>query len=102
MQYAPRPLPLPLLIGPRLLMVLSPLSPRVVLSLDITMAGIMMLPTATLMMDFRDMLRAIGTLQAVYILLCGSGDMSTGMGVSNLTSILRSRRMEDELLDHQF
>ncbi|KAG1740287.1 hypothetical protein EDB19DRAFT_1908462 [Suillus lakei] len=62
-----------LLMGPRLLVALSPL---VVLSLSITAAGIMMLPTATLVMDVRDTLRAIGTLQAV----CEGGRYKRGYG----------------------
>jgi hypothetical protein len=59
--------------------------------------AITMLPTATLEMVLRVMSRAIGTLQVAYIMV-QEADISMGMGVSILTSILRTRRMEDKLL----
>jgi hypothetical protein len=73
------------------------INPLMALNLSITMAGIMMPHTTTLEMDMMDMLTVIGTLQAVHISV-QEGDISMDMGMSIPTSILRTWRMEDELL----
>ncbi|KAG1745896.1 uncharacterized protein EDB91DRAFT_1246035 [Suillus paluster] len=85
-----------------ILISISPLMARLVnplmaLNLSITTAGIMMLHTTTLEMDMMDMSKVIGTLQAAHISV-QEGDISMDIGASIPTSILRTWRMEDELL----